>query len=231
VSARAATLTPKAARTRARIEEAALELFRESGYDAATMRAVAERAGVSTGNAYYYFASKDHLVQAYYARSHEEHVAACTDLLATEKSFEKRLRGVLRAKVDVTAPYHRFAGGLFGAAADPDSPLNPFGEDSRETREAVIAFMGDVYAGSRQKVPSDLAEELPYLLWLYLMGVVLFWIHDRSPGTERTYRLVDRTAEIVARLVKLASNPLLSPLRRAALRLLAELRPGAAPRD
>jgi AcrR family transcriptional regulator len=42
--------------------EAAAQLFAERGYDAATTNAVAERAGVSIGTLYQYFASKDGLL-------------------------------------------------------------------------------------------------------------------------------------------------------------------------
>ena len=47
----------KSARTRSAIIDAALRLFRERGYEATTMRAIAAEAGVSVGNAYYYFDS------------------------------------------------------------------------------------------------------------------------------------------------------------------------------
>ena len=40
----------KSARTRSAIIDAALALFRERGYDATTMRAIAAEAGVSVGN-------------------------------------------------------------------------------------------------------------------------------------------------------------------------------------
>ena len=53
----------KSARTRSVIIDAALKLFRERGYDATTMRAIATEAGVSVGNAYYYFDSKEMLIQ------------------------------------------------------------------------------------------------------------------------------------------------------------------------
>ena len=29
-------------------------------------------------------------------------------------------------------------------------------------------------------MPEELRAELPELLWLYQMGLVLFWVHDRS---------------------------------------------------
>jgi DNA-binding transcriptional regulator YbjK len=58
-----AALGSKAARTRSAIIDAALRLFRQHGYEATTMRAIASEAGVSVGNAYYYFASKQHLIR------------------------------------------------------------------------------------------------------------------------------------------------------------------------
>ena len=48
----------KAEQTRQSIIDAAMRLFRSGGYDQATMRAIADEAGVSVGNAYYYFSSK-----------------------------------------------------------------------------------------------------------------------------------------------------------------------------
>ena len=49
----------------------------------------------------------------------------------------------------------------------------------------------DLVAGSKARMPNDLRAELPYLLWLYHMGIILFWIHDGSFRHVRTYRLID----------------------------------------
>ena len=70
------TKTPKGEQTRALILNTALDLLRERGYERTTMRAIANKAGVSLGNAYHYFGSKEHLIQAFYHRLHEEHLAA-----------------------------------------------------------------------------------------------------------------------------------------------------------
>ena len=61
--------TAKAEQTRAGIVDAALRLFEAGGYDATTMRAIADEAGVSLGGAYYYFSGKEELVQAFYDRT------------------------------------------------------------------------------------------------------------------------------------------------------------------
>ena len=216
--------TEKAERTRSRILEAALELLRERGYEGATMRMIAERAGSSLGSAYYYFPSKEHLVQAFYDRTHDEHLAICEPLLEGETSFERRLRLVLTTKLDTTAPYHRFAGVLFKTAGDPASPLNPFSDESAPVRSRATALYERVLAGSDLELRGPLAAELPRLLWLYSMGVQLFWIYDRSPNQRRSYRLVERTVLIVARLVRIANLAPIRPLARHAVQLLGELR-------
>ena len=65
-------VTPKSEATRARILEAALCVFRERGFNAATMREIAAAAGMAVGAAYYYFDSKDAMVMAFYEQSQEE---------------------------------------------------------------------------------------------------------------------------------------------------------------
>jgi AcrR family transcriptional regulator len=47
---------------RARVRAAARELATEGGYDAVTIREVADRAGVARATVYRYFSSKDHLL-------------------------------------------------------------------------------------------------------------------------------------------------------------------------
>jgi AcrR family transcriptional regulator len=207
-------LTPRAEQTRSAIADAAMALFRERGYDATTMRAVAQRAGVSLGNAYYYFGSKEELIFQFYAHNQAEHEAACRGLLAAETDLGARLRGTIRALLDVLMPYHSFAAAFYKHAAEPTSPLSPFSSKSSEPRRQAIALYREVIEGSSARVSRDLGERLPELFWLYSLGVVLYWVHDTSPGCARTYWLVDATVPVVVRLVAAARVPVL----RAALR-------------
>src|SRR5437667_7319727 len=112
------TKTAKGQQTKALILSTALEMLHERGYEQTTMRAIAERAGVSLGNAYYYFGSKEHLIQAFYDRTHVEHVAAVGSQLDDLRDFKARLLLVMRTKLETIEPYHRFAGLLFRAASD-----------------------------------------------------------------------------------------------------------------
>lgn len=219
--ARAQPSTTRGEETRGRIVDAALRLFEERGFERTTMRAVAGEAGVSLGNAYYYFASKEHLVQAFYDRMQDLHRAASSEALAREVTFAGRLLAVERSWVEIAAPYHPFAGKFFKQAAEPTSPLSPFSPESAPARETTVALFRSVVEGSDAKLDDGLRAELPELLWLAHMGVVLFWVHDRSEGQRRTTALVDRAVPLVDRLVRLSR---LRPLRPAVREVLDVVR-------
>ena len=224
-----ATKTAKGEQTKALILNTALELLHERGYEHTTMRAIAEKAGVSLGNAYHYFSSKDLLIQAFYQRTHEDHLRASLPALQKEVSLKARLLSVTQLKIATLEPYHEFAGVLFQTAADPHSPLNPFANAAAPVRRDSMKLFEDLVADSKTRIPNDLRAELPYLLWLYHMGIILFWIHDTSRKRSRTYRLIDQTVDLLDKLISLASNPLMTPVRKKALRLVAELREDLTP--
>jgi len=217
-------LTPRAEQTRTAIVEAALRLFRENGYEAATMRAIALQAGVSTGNAYYYFGSKDELIQEFYLRNHAEHAAACRSVLDAEREFASRLRATLTALIQVLDPYHSFAATFYKQAAEPTSPLSPFSKESSPARDASIALFREVAEGSSARIDRELRAELPELLWLYSLGIVLFWVHDTSPERAKTYRLIDATVPVADRLVSLARMPVLRGTMREVVSIIREIR-------
>jgi AcrR family transcriptional regulator len=219
-----APLSPKAEQTRQGIVDAALRLFRSRGFEKTTMRAIASEAGVSLGNAYYYFGSKEHLVQAFYDQMQADHAAAAAVALTGEAGFAGRLHGVLLSWVEVAAPYHEFAGKFFKNAAEPTSPLSPFSGESAPARAAAVALYREVVDGSDLSLAGSLRAELPELLWMMQMGVVLFWVHDRSEDQQRTRVLVDRVVPMVDRLARMARLPVVRGVVDDLVGLLGELR-------
>ncbi|MFC4021447.1 TetR family transcriptional regulator [Micromonospora sp. GCM10011542] len=210
--------------TRQRILDTAMRLFRERGYAQTTMRAIAQEAGVAVGNAYYYFGSKDHLIQEFYADAQVEHRAAARGVLDREEAFGARLAGVLHAGIDVLAPSHEFAASFFKTAAEPTSPLSPFSAESSGPRQAAIDLFAEVLSGSTAKVDPELRPQLPELLWLAYMGVVLYWVHDRSPEQVKTRQLIDGVVPLIDQLVALSRLRLLRPVTRQVLTLIRTLR-------
>jgi AcrR family transcriptional regulator len=223
-SAAPATRGSRGEQTRAAILDAALGLFEEVGYDATTMRAIAERAGGSVGNAYYYFDSKEHLIQGFYDRVSVEHEAASVARLAGKTDLADRLYAHLDVWFESMGRYHQFAAAFFRTASDPTSPMSPFSDASAATRDAAIERFRDVVGGSDTSVPEAVAGELPELLWLFHMGLILFWVHDRSPGQMATRLAVARTVPIIVRAIGLVDVPELRGLVDDITTLLRDVR-------
>lgn len=215
--------TPKAEETRSRILDAALRLFRERGFEETTMRDVAAEAEVATGAAYYYYRSKEDLVMAFYLRTDEEARDAFAAALSSTKDLRKRIRGIIDAKFAQFAEHRTLLRALLKAGVDPREPLSPFGRETERVRNESIAWFARALEGADVKVPKDLAPHLPRLLWIYHMGLIYYWVIDESPGQRKTRRLLDSTVDLIVQLLRVASLPLMGPVRRKALAVLRDV--------
>jgi AcrR family transcriptional regulator len=200
-------VTVKAQQTRERIFGAAMELFKASGFEKTTMRMIADRAGVNVALSYRYFPSKEHLVFEFYRRFSDDFIAASAEVLEAGTGLESRLIGVAETMFAAAGPYHGFAGSLFATAASPASPLNPFSESFTPMRDDGIALCARVIDGCRPRVPEQLAEELPFLLWVFNLGLLYCWMHDHSEHQEKTRTLLRQSVRLIAAGVRLGSTP------------------------
>jgi AcrR family transcriptional regulator len=193
--------------TRQLILDTAIRLFEERGYAGTTMRAIATEAGVAPSNAYYWFASKDQLVQEFYRRIQVAHREKCADVLAAGGSLTERLLAVERAGTDVMAPYHAFGAAFVGTAIVPGATVSPFSDESSGARELSMAIYRDVVEGASPSAPARLATVLPDLLWLAHLSVTLHWVIDTSPNQERTEQLIERSVAMLGSALRVARLP------------------------
>jgi AcrR family transcriptional regulator len=212
--------TPRAEDTRRRIYDAALELFREKGFEQTTMRDIAAKAGVALGGAYYYFSSKEAIVLAFYQDMQESSHESILEAMAGHKKLKDRLRVVLEKRLELLAPNRKFCDALFRHAPDISDPLSPFSTETRHIRERAIEHLRVALEGGDTKVPPDLKQHLPYLLWLYQMAIILFWLYDRSPRQQRTQALMEKSLGLLVNLLRLSGMPLMRPLRKTMLELV-----------
>lgn len=209
----------KSEETRALILDTALGLFRKKGFEETTMREIASSAGVALGAAYYYYDSKHALVMAFYERAQREMELEIRERLDQSSSLEKRLRAVIEGKFKYFQPNRPLLGAL-AAHADPEHPLSPFSSETKSIREQEIGFFAEAIEGSQQKIADDLKVFMPRVLWMYEMGLILFWVYDRSKNQKRTQLLFDKSLSIVVGLIRLASLPLTKPVRKSVVDLL-----------
>jgi len=222
-----AKTTPKAEETGRRILDSALELFRQQGFDATTMRDIAQKAGVATGAAYYYYPAKDAIVMDFYQRSCAEMQPRIETALEHAKGLENRLRELIGAKLAYFEPNRGVLRSLLRNGADPRHPLSPFSRDTAEIRDVDIAWFRRILTDCGMRIPRDLEPNLPGVLWFFQMGVIFFWVIDESPQQARTARLLELASKSVAFLIRVSALPLMRPLRKTALQLIEIVKGGS----
>jgi hypothetical protein len=140
--------------------------------------------------------------------------------MGAHKKLKDRLRCVLEKRFDLLAPNRKFCDALFRHAPDTSDPLSPFSVETKPIRERAIEHLRQAVEGSEVKIPADLKPQLPFLLWLYQMGLILFWLYDRSPDQQRTEKLMDKSLNLLVNLLKISSSPLMKPLRKMVMELV-----------
>ena len=140
-----------------------------------------------------------------------------------QADLKSKLQGILLAQLTVLEPYHDLCVSLFRIAADPQSALNPFGPESEPIRLKAVELYRRLLIESSEQMPTDLIDELPFLLFLYQMGINLYWIHDRTTGRVRTHALIRKSVDLVVTTIKIIGMPVMRPVRKNVLKLINEL--------
>ncbi len=213
-----ATSPTKSERTRAHLRDIALRSFRERGYDATTIRLIAQEAGVSVGTTHYHFAGKSQLVQELYLDVQERHRTAAAARLADSDDLIARLRAVYETGLDELQPYHDHASEFVSAAMAPGSDINPLADESSPARAVTEGIFADAVAGSTHSLPDDIAASLPRALFIAYLLLALHWVYDTSPRQRKTRRLLDGGLRLLRSVLPLARLPL---VRRPIADLLA----------
>ena len=172
--------------TRGRLYRTAIELINERGYEGATLRDVAARARVSSTLLYRYFPNKRAVVLALYDDLSEA-FARGTTLPAGR--WRDRFIHALGSSLEVLAP-HRVTLRALAPVMVGDTEEGVFAEHTTFSRERVPGVFRDAVAGAKDAPAPALAEALGRLLYLLHLGVVLWWLLDRSPRQRATNALV-----------------------------------------
>jgi AcrR family transcriptional regulator len=219
--------TDKGEQTRRHILESALELFRQKGFDLTTMQEVALRAEVVKSAAYYYFPSKEAIVQAYYETLQDEQDRICGEVFARNKNLKARLAAVLHSKFDLVRNDRKLLGVVFRYTGEPEHPLSCLGPATAGVRRRSIEVFRDAIAG--EKLPKDLRELLPIALWALQMGLLVMFLYDSSDRQQRTRRMADGALDLTVKLLGLTKLAVLKPIRLKILALLRDA--GLLPAD
>src|SRR5713101_56491 len=183
------------------IVKAALSLFQTRGFDATTTKAIARKAGIAEGTVFNYFKSKDDIALHFFELEVDQAMAAVRENPRLRKApLEEKLFTLVQSQLEFLAPYERFIGAAFIQALKPASPLGPFSHRAQELRHRYVGFVQELFEESLPKHP--LTWVAPEAFWIYYLGVLLYWLHDSSPGKQNTLAFLDRSLSIGVSVLK-----------------------------
>jgi AcrR family transcriptional regulator len=172
---------------RLRLYKTAIRLIGEKGYEAATLREVATRAGVSPGLLYRYFPSKRSVVLALYDELSDEFAKQATEM--PRGKWRDRFIYTLELSLSVLGP-HRTTLRALAPIVVGDAEEGVFAQGTAFSRFRVQTAFQNAVVDATDAPKRPVAEAIGRLLYLLHLGVIMWWLLDRSPTQRATSALV-----------------------------------------
>jgi AcrR family transcriptional regulator len=176
--------------TRERIVRAAAKLFARQGYDNATTRDIAAKAGIATGTLFNYFESKEAIVAALIAEALER---ARQELeKRDDETLEEELFTFIWSELSGLRDYRKF---LAQAAETILSPLRRHSKESvgESIRTNHLEAVEQILVSHGVSAPAAVTMQL---YWTLYLGVFAHWATDESPKQEDTMALLDQSLKL-----------------------------------
>ncbi len=173
--------------TKARIVDAARDLFVESGEAAVTMRAVAKAAGVSTMAAYRHFDGRDALVVAVMEQGHDKFLASMHRALSAPTPLD-RLVATGKAYLDFALANPRDYDLMFLRPAACDMTGTPQTWRDAATFRFVVDRVSECIAAGI--LPPGDAELGALSLWAHVHGMISLFLTHKLQLEEPVFREV-----------------------------------------
>jgi AcrR family transcriptional regulator len=164
-----------------------MELAAERGWEAATTRQIAERAGVNQALIHYHFGSKDGLLYAAFEVALRDMLAEPVEALVNAPSFREGIVGLVRAlgAFDQAAPEMRFGMEALSRAARDETVRQVMADLLAELRAVVAARIVAGQATGELDAGID-PEGTATALGALFDGLGLHLMIDPSIDVERT---------------------------------------------
>jgi len=178
--------------TRARILDAANEVFGLRGFERATMEEIAARAGVSAMTVYRHFEGREGLVRALVLERSPR--AQAREILAGDgRDLEGDLVRLTEAILEAVSRNAGLLQMMLGSSRSRWEEIQPLRESNRSTVEVLAAYLKD-------RVDEGRLQGDPVALTRAFMGMVMTFGYFEPQYLEQTRRDHAQTARFVVRL-------------------------------
>jgi AcrR family transcriptional regulator len=176
--------------TRERIIRAAAKLFAKKGYENATTRDIATKAGIATGTLFNYFESKEAIVAALISDALAQAQEEIEE--GEDQTLEEELFTLIWTEFSALEGYRNF---LAQAAETILSPLRRYSRESAgdEIRAHHLETVEQILARHGVAAPKAVTMQL---YWTLYLGVFAHWATDDSPKQEDSMALLDQSLKL-----------------------------------
>jgi AcrR family transcriptional regulator len=186
--------TAQGAAAKDRLYDTAIRMVAERGYEATTLRDIADEAGVSAGLLYRYFPSKQAVTIALYDKLSADYARRGARM--PSGIWRDRFIFALETSLDVVKPHRVALRALIPVLiGDPDDGI--FAERTTFSRQRVQCVFEDAVAGSTDAPKDSLSKALGRLLYLLHLAVLLWWLLDRTPRQRATVGVIKLMQQVL----------------------------------
>ncbi len=186
--------TAQGAAARERLYATAMQLIAARGYEATTLRDIAQQAGVSVGLLYRYFPGKQAVVIALYDELSSEFARQVADM--PPGRWRDRFVFALKTSLAVLEP-HRVALRALTPILVGDPEEGIFSASTAFSRLRVQQVFEHAVTEASDAPKGALSEALGRLLYLVHLAVLLWWLLDKSTHQRATRTLVSLTQQLL----------------------------------
>ena len=183
---------------------AALGLFQTKGFDAATTKEIARKAGIAEGTVFNYFRTKDDIALHFFEMEVDRAIETVRSKPRLRRApLEEKLFALVESQLAYLAPYEKFIGSALVDSLRPASKLGVFSHRALALRHRYVGYVQELFEESLpKKTWLPVSWWAPDAFWLYYVGALLFWLHDESPRKENTLAFLDRTLKVGVAVLK-----------------------------
>ncbi len=159
-------MSKPATETKTRIIEAANHLFYLKGIKAASVDAIADKAGVTKRTLYYHFRSKNELITTYLTSRDQPNVDAFSVFFdAQEGTLETKIAAIFTGIANVAShPKWRGCGFQRTVGELADKPGHPAIEAASQHKQHIEAWLHTLFIQHNLKEPTTVARQVSILI-------------------------------------------------------------------
>lgn len=176
--------------TRTRIQAVALELFTEQGYDATSLREIAERLGVTKAALYYHFKSKEEIVESL-TGDQIQRVESMIEWAQGQPATAETRREFLRRYAEgmLSSNHHKVM--RFFERNQAAMKDRPSGKHFKDRMEAVIDILAEPGAPPPRRLRAAMAFFSLHASWFVLDADSISDEERMQTALEMAYELIE----------------------------------------